>query len=93
MKCRKATSLAHETLKKVNGQLHSVTRRCAARRHRPGTLSEARRRYAQLGAEELTVVVDGRHDILNDASHRSVAATVVLFLERLRSAPRNRWSR
>ncbi len=48
-------------------------------------LSEVRRRYAQLGAEELTVVADGRHDILNDASHRSVAATVVLFLERLRA--------
>ena len=30
------------------------------------------------------MVADGRHDILNDASHRSVAASVVLFLERLR---------
>lgn len=27
---------------------------------------------------------DGRHDVLNDALHRTVAATVVLFLERLR---------
>ncbi|MFD6995527.1 alpha/beta hydrolase [Streptomyces mirabilis] len=26
----------------------------------------------------------GRHDVLNDASHRTAAATVVLFLERLR---------
>ena len=30
------------------------------------------------------VVEGGRHDVLNDVSHRSVAATVVLFLERLR---------
>lgn len=38
------------------------------------------------GAEDVRVrVVDGgRHDVLNDASHRSVAATIVLFLESLR---------
>jgi alpha-beta hydrolase superfamily lysophospholipase len=30
------------------------------------------------------VVVGGRHDVLNDVSHRSVAATVVLFLESLK---------
>ncbi|PWD42934.1 hypothetical protein ACN93_12215 [Gordonia paraffinivorans] len=29
-------------------------------------------------------VVGGRHDILNDVSHRSVAATIVLFLESLK---------
>ncbi|MGW0584615.1 alpha/beta hydrolase [Streptomyces sp. NPDC002920] len=29
----------------------------------------------------------GRHDVLNDATHRTVAATVVLFLERLRLSP------
>ncbi|MCX5243474.1 lysophospholipase [Streptomyces prunicolor] len=29
----------------------------------------------------------GRHDVLNDALHRTAAATVVLFLERLRLAP------
>ncbi|GHH43256.1 alpha/beta hydrolase [Lentzea cavernae] len=29
-------------------------------------------------------VVGGRHDVLNDVSHRSVAATVVLFLESLK---------
>lgn len=33
---------------------------------------------------ESYVVEGGRHDILNDVSHRSVAATIVLFLERLR---------
>ncbi|MFJ5304594.1 alpha/beta hydrolase [Streptomyces sp. NPDC088350] len=31
--------------------------------------------------------VGGRHDVLNDALHRTVAATVVLFLERLRLSP------
>ncbi|KQW47884.1 aromatic ring-opening dioxygenase LigA [Nocardioides sp. Root1257] len=38
------------------------------------------------GAEDVRVRVvnDGRHDVLNDASHRSVAATIVLFLESLR---------
>jgi hypothetical protein len=32
----------------------------------------------------------GRHDVLNDQTHRTVAATVVLFLERIRqdSGPR-----
>jgi alpha-beta hydrolase superfamily lysophospholipase len=30
------------------------------------------------------LVAGGRHDILNDVSHRSVAATIVLFLESLR---------
>lgn len=38
-------------------------------------------------ANQLTrslLVCDGRHDILNDLSHRSVAASVVLFLESLR---------
>ena len=30
------------------------------------------------------VVEGGRHDVLNDVTHRSVAATIVLFLERLR---------
>ncbi|MBM7519274.1 alpha/beta hydrolase [Nocardioides nitrophenolicus] len=33
------------------------------------------------------LVEGGRHDILNDASHRSVAATIVLFLESLRLGP------
>ncbi|MFG1610307.1 alpha/beta hydrolase [Actinoplanes sp. NPDC049265] len=32
----------------------------------------------------LTVITGGRHDVLNDLSHRTVAATVVVFLERLR---------
>ncbi|GLY00410.1 lysophospholipase [Actinoplanes sp. NBRC 101535] len=32
----------------------------------------------------VVTVAGGRHDILNDVTHRTVAATVVLFLERLR---------
>jgi len=32
----------------------------------------------------VTVISGGRHDVLNDLSHRTVAATIVLFLERLR---------
>jgi alpha-beta hydrolase superfamily lysophospholipase len=40
-----------------------------ARAHYPGTL---------------VAITGGRHDVLNDVSHRSVAATIVLFLERLR---------
>ncbi len=41
------------------------------------------------GAEDARVrlVQGGRHDVLNDASHRSVAATIVLFLESLRLGP------
>lgn len=34
---------------------------------------------------ELIETVDGLHDALNDQSHRSVAASIVLWLERLRS--------
>lgn len=34
---------------------------------------------------EVLETVDGLHDALNDQSHRSVAATVVLWLERLRT--------
>ncbi|MET0780244.1 MAG: hypothetical protein ABWZ16_01825 [Microbacterium sp.] len=35
---------------------------------------------------EVVETVDGLHDALNDLSHRSVAATIVLWLERLRGA-------
>jgi len=40
--------------------------------------------YRRIPNVTVKVVEDGRHDALNDATHRSVAATVVLFLERLR---------
>jgi alpha-beta hydrolase superfamily lysophospholipase len=33
------------------------------------------------------LVDEGRHDVLNDVTHRSVAATLVLFLERLKRGP------
>ena len=35
----------------------------------------------------LVVVAGGRHDVLNDVHHRSVAAEIVQFLERLRLSP------
>lgn len=38
-------------------------------------------------ATRVHLVEGGRHDVLNDASHRSVAATIVLFLESLRLGP------
>jgi alpha-beta hydrolase superfamily lysophospholipase len=43
-------------------------------------LDEARAGYP--GA--VVAIAGGRHDVLNDVSHRTVAATVILFLERLR---------
>jgi predicted alpha/beta-hydrolase family hydrolase len=47
-------------------------------------LAAARARYAGASLAELVSIVGGRHDTLNDLTHRTVAATVVLFLERLR---------
>jgi alpha-beta hydrolase superfamily lysophospholipase len=42
---------------------------------------------ARLPHAELAVTADGRHDVLNDIMHRSVAAEVVQWLERLRGGP------
>ncbi|MZG19199.1 alpha/beta hydrolase, partial [Streptomyces sp. SID5914] len=36
----------------------------------------------------LSVVLGGHHDVLNDLTHRSVAAEVVTFLEALRDGLR-----
>ncbi|MCE0763052.1 alpha/beta hydrolase [Pseudonocardia kujensis] len=47
-------------------------------------LDDVRRWYSGLDDAELVTVSDGRHDALNDATHRSAAAVLVLFLERLR---------
>jgi pimeloyl-ACP methyl ester carboxylesterase len=47
-------------------------------------LDDARARYAVAPRAELVSIVGGRHDALNDITHRTVAATIVLFLERLR---------
>jgi len=42
---------------------------------------------ASASTVQAVLVADGRHDILNDVTHRSVAATIILFLERLRLGP------
>jgi alpha-beta hydrolase superfamily lysophospholipase len=47
-------------------------------------LAAARARYAAAPRAELVSITGGKHDALNDITHRTVAATVVLFLERLR---------
>jgi alpha-beta hydrolase superfamily lysophospholipase len=47
-------------------------------------LPAARARYATTPRAELVSIIGGRHDALNDTTHRTVAATIVLFLERLR---------
>ena len=47
-------------------------------------LADARERYAKAPRAELVSIAGGVHDVLNDATHRTVAATIVLFLERLR---------
>lgn len=47
--------------------------------------AHARAAYAAAPAAELVTLVGGRHDALNDISHRTSAATVLLFLERLRA--------
>jgi pimeloyl-ACP methyl ester carboxylesterase len=46
--------------------------------------AEARAWYAAVPRAELVGIDGGPHDALNDQTHRTVAATIVLFLERLR---------
>lgn len=41
--------------------------------------------YAAVPRAELVSITGAPHDVLNDQTHRTVAATVVLFLERLRA--------
>jgi hypothetical protein len=43
--------------------------------------------YRGAANARVRLVEGGRHDVLNDLAHRSVAATVVLFLESLRLGP------
>ncbi|MEU1984556.1 lysophospholipase [Nocardia sp. NPDC019395] len=43
--------------------------------------------YARAARTDVRLVQGGRHDVLNDVAHRSVAATIVLFLESLRLSP------
>lgn len=40
--------------------------------------------YRTLGARQVALVAGGRHDVLNDVAHRSVAALFVQLLERVR---------
>ena len=47
-------------------------------------LDEARGHYPAGGTARLVAIDGGRHDVLNDVTHRTVAALIVLFLERLR---------
>ncbi|MFD7506473.1 alpha/beta hydrolase [Streptomyces sp. NPDC059850] len=47
-------------------------------------LGEVRRAFRSLPGAELVSLAGTRHDVLNDVTHRTAAATVVLFLERLR---------
>jgi pimeloyl-ACP methyl ester carboxylesterase len=47
-------------------------------------LDRAVKHYRDIGVAEVVTVRGGLHDILNDLSHRSVAARIVLFLEQLR---------
>ena len=48
-------------------------------------LAAAREKYAAAPHAELVSIADGRHDAFNDITHRTAAATIVLFLERLRN--------
>ncbi|MBD3003513.1 alpha/beta hydrolase [Streptomyces sp. 5-10] len=50
-------------------------------------LGEVRRVFRGLPGAELVSLAGTRHDVLNDVTHRTAAATVVLFLERLRLDP------
>jgi alpha-beta hydrolase superfamily lysophospholipase len=50
-------------------------------------VAEAAALAGRLPHGELAVVAGGRHDVLNDLAHRSAAAEVVQFLERVRLAP------
>ncbi len=45
----------------------------------------ARAAYASAPVAELVTISGAPHDVLNDQTHRTVAATVVLWLERLRA--------
>ena len=47
-------------------------------------LGRVRDRYAAAASAELVRITGGRHDVFNDQTHRTVAAVVVLFLERIR---------
>ncbi|MFV0285409.1 MAG: alpha/beta hydrolase [Demequina sp.] len=45
--------------------------------------------YRELGAGAVNIVDGALHDVLNDLSHRTVAAAIVTFLERVKAGGRN----
>ncbi len=47
-------------------------------------LDVVRDAFASAPAAELVGIADARHDVLNNMTHRTVAATIVLWLERLK---------
>jgi pimeloyl-ACP methyl ester carboxylesterase len=47
-------------------------------------LDAVRDSFASAPGAELIGIADARHDVLNNQSHRTVAATIILWLERLR---------
>jgi pimeloyl-ACP methyl ester carboxylesterase len=49
-------------------------------------IENARAWYAQVPRAELISIAGAPHDALNDQTHRTVAASIVLFLERLRAS-------
>ncbi|MCU1440922.1 MAG: alpha/beta hydrolase family protein [Rhodoglobus sp.] len=49
------------------------------------TTAEALSYYDEVPRARVAIVDQGLHDILNDVTHRSVAASIVLFLEELRN--------
>ena len=56
------------------------------REDRISPFEAARSWYAAVSRAELVGITGGPHDALNDQTHRTVAASIVLFLERLRAS-------
>jgi pimeloyl-ACP methyl ester carboxylesterase len=40
--------------------------------------------YRSIPGVEIVTIAGGKHDVLNDVTHRTVAASIVLFLERVK---------
>ncbi|MEU6356228.1 lysophospholipase [Streptomyces sp. NPDC047072] len=68
-------------------RLDRVTVPVLALHGRDDTISPLDRALDAYAGARTVVLNGGRHDVLNDALHRTVAATIVLFLERLRLSP------
>jgi alpha-beta hydrolase superfamily lysophospholipase len=72
----------------LHGQQDEVSSLAAARDWyvRAAARGQAEQVTAEQVTAELVTIVGGRHDALNDQTHRTVAAAVVQFLERLRAS-------